>query len=69
MSKRPTDQVKQTVAPSTRTAVGPGRANVDAPGKRHRKPVPSGHGVQHSDERIAKVKGANERRYGRHRRG
>ena len=45
------------------------RANVDAPGKRHRKPVPSDPGVKHSDERIAKLKSANESRHGRHRRG
>lgn len=69
MPKRTTDQVKQTAAPSTRTVAGPSRANVDAPGKRHRQPVPSDHGVKHSDERIAKVKAANERRHGRHQRG
>jgi hypothetical protein len=50
-------------------AAAPSRANVDAPGKRHRKPVPSGHGVKHSDERISKLKAANESRHGRHRRG
>ena len=31
---------------------------VDAPGKRHRRPPPNGHGVKHSDETIAKSRGA-----------
>jgi len=53
----------------SRTAALPSRPNVDAPGKRHRKPVPSDPGVKHSDERIAKLKSASESRHGRHRRG
>jgi type IV secretory pathway TrbL component len=32
------------------------RGDVDAPGKRHRKPAPSRRGTKHSDTRIAKVK-------------
>jgi len=35
---------------------------VDAPGKRHRRPMPSQQGVKHSDTRIAKVKTSNESR-------
>ena len=35
---------------------------VDAPGKKHRKPMPSRHGTTHSDTRIAKLKIANESR-------
>lgn len=33
---------------------------VHAPGKRHRPPAPSAHGVAHSDERIAKARAAEE---------
>ena len=41
---------------------GPARSGgkVDAPGKKHRTPVPPVHGVKHSDERIAKLRLANE---------
>ena len=41
---------------------GPARSGgkVDAPGKKHRAPVPPVHGVKHSDERIAKLRLANE---------
>jgi hypothetical protein len=63
---------KKPAAPTkamARAAAVPSRPNVDAPGKRHRKPVPSDPGVKHSDERIAKLKSANESRHGRHRRG
>jgi len=35
---------------------------VDAPGKRHRRPMPSQPGVKHSDTRIAKMKTLNESR-------
>ena len=35
---------------------------VDAPGKRHRKPIPNPVGVKASDTRIAKVKLSNESR-------
>jgi hypothetical protein len=35
---------------------------VDAPGKKHRKPMPSAAGTKHSDTRIAKMKAANEAR-------
>ena len=35
---------------------------VDAPGKKHRKPMPSSRGTSHSDTRIAKLKIANESR-------
>jgi hypothetical protein len=35
---------------------------VDAPGKKHRKPMPSTPGAKHSDTRIAKVKVVNESR-------
>jgi hypothetical protein len=45
------------------------RPKVDAPGKRHRQPAPSAPGAKHSDERIAKLKAANESRHGRHFRG
>ena len=33
---------------------------VDAPGKKHRAPRPTLHGAKHSDERIAKLRTANE---------
>jgi hypothetical protein len=33
---------------------------VDAPGKKHRPPVPTAKGVKHSDQRIAKLRTANE---------
>jgi len=33
---------------------------VDAPGKKHRSPMPTLHGAKHSDERIAKLRTANE---------
>jgi len=41
---------------------GPARSGgkVDAPGKKHRAPMPPVHGVKHSDERIAKLRLANE---------
>jgi hypothetical protein len=35
---------------------------VDAPGKKHRKPMPSTPGIKHSDTRVAKMKVANESR-------
>jgi len=35
---------------------------VDAPGKKHRKPMPSTPGTKHSDTRIAKMKVMNESR-------
>ena len=35
---------------------------VDAPGKKHRQPMPSRRGTTHSDTRIAKLKIANESR-------
>ena len=65
-AKAPTKVLTKAVS---RAAALPSRPNVDAPGKRHRKPVPSDPGVKHSDERIAKLKSANESRHGRHRRG
>jgi hypothetical protein len=36
----------------------PSRPLVDAPGKRHRKPATTAHGVKHSDETIAKARSA-----------
>jgi hypothetical protein len=53
--------VRKSAAPAGRSG-----GVVDAPGKRHRKPVPSAHGVKHSDERIAKLRlaAANRRRRG-----
>jgi len=43
---------------------GAGRSGgvVDAPRKRHRKPLPSARGIKHSDARIAKLKMNNETR-------
>lgn len=38
------------------------RGAVDAPGKKHRKPVPGTRGAKHSDERIAKLRVANANR-------
>ena len=47
-------------------APAPRRTNVDAPGKRHRKPPPSVRGTKHSDEKIPKVRAAKiMRRSGR----
>lgn len=45
-----------------RAAATKTRELVDAPGKRHRKPAPSAHGVKHSDERIAKLRLAKANR-------
>jgi hypothetical protein len=47
-----------TAAASNRQARSGGV--VDAPGKRHRKPVPNPVGVKASDTRIAKMKHSNE---------
>jgi len=49
---------------------GAGRsgATVDAPGKNHRKRVPSKRGVKHSDQTTSKIAGAKTLRRG-HRRG
>ncbi len=44
------------------TANSKGRGPVDAPGKRHRKPIPNPVGVKASDTRIAKMKLAKETR-------
>jgi hypothetical protein len=51
-------------------ATSPSRSGgrVDAPGKKHRTPPASGRGVPHSDETIAKIKGAQTMHRG-HRRG
>ena len=50
-------------SPAEKTmASGTGRGAVDAPGKRHRKPVPNPVGVKASDTRIAKMKLAKETR-------
>jgi len=40
---------------------------VDAPGKAHRKPAPTARGTRHSDETVAKIKGAKTMRRGRRR--
>ena len=49
---------------SGRKGAARSRGPVDAPGKRHRKPAPTAHGVKKSDERIAKLRtaAANRRR-------
>jgi hypothetical protein len=59
-------------APATGTRAGAGGATqssrgrsggvVDAPGKKHRKPMPSTPGTKHSDTRIAKMKVVAESR-------
>jgi hypothetical protein len=54
---RPIAALRAKVAKNTKAAVkARGRSGgvVDAPGKKHRGPVPSTPGVKHSDERIAK---------------
>ena len=48
--------------PTRMTAQARSGGVVDAPGKRHRPPMPSQQGVKHSDTRIAKVKTSNESR-------
>ena len=48
--------------PTRTTAMARSGGVVDAPGKRHRRPMPSQQGVKHSDTRIAKVKTSNESR-------
>jgi len=49
-----------------KTETSPRRARsggvVDAPGKQHRRPMPSQPGVKHSDARIAKMKASNRSR-------
>ena len=47
-----------------RTSPRPPRSGgvVDAPGKQHRRPMPSQSGVKHSDARIAKMKASNRSR-------
>jgi hypothetical protein len=56
---------RQRASATTAAAAAPPRRSrgaVDAPGKRHRKPLPSTRGAKHSDTRIAKVKLAKEGR-------
>jgi hypothetical protein len=52
----------QAAAAGTRSSRGRSGDMVDAPGKKHRKPMPSTHGTKHSDTRIAKMKVSNEAR-------
>jgi hypothetical protein len=52
----------QTSPATQSTANSKGRGPVDAPGKRHRKPMPNPVGVKASDTRIAKMKLAKETR-------
>ena len=49
-------------SPAKSTANSKGRGPVDAPGKRHRKPILNPVGVKASDTRIAKMKLAKETR-------
>ena len=49
-------------------AAGRSGGTVDAPGKAHRKRAPTARGARHSDQTVAKVKGAKTMRRG-HRRG
>ena len=60
-----TDSSKRMRAKAAETTPGPrGRSGgvVDAPGKKHRKAMPSTPGTKHSDTRIAKMKVVNESR-------
>lgn len=50
-----------------RAASGRSGGTVDAPGKKHRKPVPSERGPRDSNQPIAKIKGAQTMRLGRRR--
>jgi hypothetical protein len=52
----------QTSPAKQATANSKGRGPVDAPGKRHRTPIPNPVGVKASDTRIAKMKLAKETR-------
>ena len=52
----------QTSPAKQATANSKGRGPVDAPGKRHRKPISNPVGVKASDTRIAKMKLAKETR-------
>jgi hypothetical protein len=49
-------------ADSTQRSRGRSGGVVDAPGKKHRKPMPSTPGTKHSDTRIAKMKVVAESR-------
>jgi hypothetical protein len=52
-----------------RKSASPGRSGgtVDAPGKTHRKPAASARGAKHSDQTVAKIKGAQTMRRGNRR--
>jgi hypothetical protein len=52
-----------------RKSASPGRSGgtVDAPGKTHRKPTASARGAKHSDQTVAKIKGAQTMRHGNRR--
>ena len=54
------DTTRTSSSTPTTSARGGSGGVVDAPGKKHRAPAPTAHGVKHSDERIAKMKLANE---------
>ncbi len=48
-----------SAAPNAKTSQPRSGGKVDAPGKRHRAPLPSVRGVKHSDERVAKQRAAD----------
>jgi hypothetical protein len=50
-----------------RVTAGRSGGKVDAPGKTHRKPPTGARGIKHSDEVVAKLKGAQTMRRGRRR--
>jgi hypothetical protein len=60
--KAPSKPTRARAADATQRSRGRSGGVVDAPGKRHRKAMPSTPGTKHSDTRIAKMKVVNESR-------
>ena len=58
-------QASAIPSPAVRESGGGGVDLAHAPGKRHRKPAPSKHGVKKSDERIPKMRTAEAVRHRR----
>ena len=55
-AKAPSKPARAKAADAAQRARGRSGGVVDAPGKKHRKPMPSTPGTKHSDTRIAKMK-------------
>ena len=60
--KAPSKPTRAKAADAAQRSRGRSGGVVDAPGKKHRKPMPSTPGTKHSDTRIAKMKVVNESR-------